>query len=67
MLLRPFVLTGSAETRCGTLHVLHWSHNSCMLALPAWWEYLKADEQKRLQFVIKKAIWYGYLPLLLVL
>jgi len=34
MLLRPFVHMGSAETRCGTLHVLHWSHNSCMLALP---------------------------------
>jgi len=35
---------------------------TCMLALPAWWEYLKADEKNLLQFVIKKAIRYGYLP-----
>ena len=54
MLSRPFVLTGSTETRCGTLHVLHWSHNSCMLALP--------DEKNRLQSIIKKAIRFGFLP-----
>jgi len=33
-----------------------------LYASPAWWGYLKADERNRLQAVIKKAIWYGYLP-----
>jgi len=33
-----------------------------LYASPAWWGYLKADERVRLQSVIKKAKWYGYLP-----
>ena len=33
-----------------------------LYASPAWWGYLKVDEKNRLQSVIKKAIWYGYLP-----
>ena len=33
-----------------------------LYASPAWWGYLKADERNRLQFIIVKAIRYGYLP-----
>jgi len=44
------------------IRAIHWSHNSCMQAMPNGAYIFKADEKNRLQSVVKKAIRYGYLP-----